>query len=262
MSGDHSAYAALGLRPGAARAEVDEAYRRLIKRYHPDRMGGDCSRAAEINRAYTQLRRQPAAPAPPRRRVPVPIEPPRRPSRRRGAGWIFASIVIVAGAVAAANSIPFRGSDRRAYADPFEWVTKARGPTSSGKLSGFADFEEPLQTPVIDRAIADAVRFHAQGDGAATLQYSRACHNSLRQEPSLTWFDSCAAFDEATVTLNGDIFADSSPFNASSIMARHMSAARLLSDDMFAADSRLHQIRSRVELALVPGLDEPRAQQP
>ena len=35
---DH--YAVLGLRPGAGRAEVDETYRRLIKRYHPDRMGG------------------------------------------------------------------------------------------------------------------------------------------------------------------------------------------------------------------------------
>jgi molecular chaperone DnaJ len=57
---DH--YAVLGLRPDAGRAEVDEAYRRLIKLYHPDRMGGDGSRAAEINRAYTMLRQTLPAP--------------------------------------------------------------------------------------------------------------------------------------------------------------------------------------------------------
>lgn len=262
MSGDHSAYAALGLRPGAARAEVDEAYRRLIKRYHPDRMGGDCSRAAEINRAYTQIRRESAAPPRPRRAVPVPVEPPRRPARR-GAGWMLALILVVAGAVAVADDVPLRGSDRAAYADAFEWVTPANGRANSTRVASFPDFEEPLQTAVIDRAIVDAVRFHAEGDRAATLEYSRACYNSLRDEPSLIWFDSCTAFDEATGTLNGDMFADSSPFNASSIMARHMSAARLLSGDMLAADSRLHQIRSRVELALVPRLDEqPPARQP
>ena len=261
MSGDHSAYAVLGLRPGAGQAEVDEAYRRLIKRYHPDRMGGDCSRAAEINRAYTQIRRESAAPARPRRLVPVPVEPPRRRAGSRGAGWMFASILVVAGALALTDGLPFGGSDRRAYADALEWATPAYGPANSTQVSPFADFEEPLQTAVIDRAIADAVRFHADGDAAATLEFSRACHNKLRDDRSLTWFDSCAAFDEATVTLSGDMFADSSPFNTSSIMARHMGAARLLSDDMFAADSRLHQIRSRVELALVPRLDEPIAPQ-
>src|SRR6266550_2660946 len=56
MAGDGSSYAALGLEPGADPAAIERAYKRLIKRYHPDREGGDAKRAAEINRAYRELR--------------------------------------------------------------------------------------------------------------------------------------------------------------------------------------------------------------
>ena len=41
-----------------------------------------------------------------------------------------------------------------------------------------------------------------------------------------------------------------------------LGAARLLSADTLAADSRLRQIRSRVELALIPKLDEAAAYKP
>lgn len=260
MSGHNSAYAVLGLRPGAGRAEVDQAYRRLIKRFHPDRMGGDCSRAAEINRAYTQIRRQSGQPVRPRRAVPLPV--PRR-SRRRRAGWLLASALAIAGAVAVANDAPRLGSSRPAFADPLDWPGLGSRPTGSGAVSVLADLEQPLETAVIDRAIADALRFHGEGHLEASVEYSRACHNSLREDPSLIWFDSCAAFDEATVTLQGaDLFAGSGPFNPASVTARNLGAARLLSHDMLAADSRLHQIRSRVELALLPRLDEAAGRQP
>src|SRR6476646_6043339 len=56
MAGDASAYAVLGLEPGADSAAVERAYKRLIKQHHPDREGGDGTRAAEINRAYRELR--------------------------------------------------------------------------------------------------------------------------------------------------------------------------------------------------------------
>jgi hypothetical protein len=46
----------LGVDPGSNSAEIEQAYRRLIKQHHPDREGGDASRAAEINRAYRELR--------------------------------------------------------------------------------------------------------------------------------------------------------------------------------------------------------------
>lgn len=49
-------YDILELSPGAGRAEIDLAYRRLIKQHHPDHVGGDGARAAEINRAYALLK--------------------------------------------------------------------------------------------------------------------------------------------------------------------------------------------------------------
>ena len=43
-------YAALGLTDDATDAEVDQAYRRLISQYHPDRMAGAADRAAPAGR--------------------------------------------------------------------------------------------------------------------------------------------------------------------------------------------------------------------
>lgn len=63
-------YAVLGLTPEASQAEVEQAYRRLISQYHPDRMTGVADelrkqaevRAGEINRAYKQIKsRRPRA---------------------------------------------------------------------------------------------------------------------------------------------------------------------------------------------------------
>src|SRR4051794_39388793 len=64
-------FAALEVPPGATPEEVAAAYRRLAKRWHPDRGGGaaGAARMAEINVAYDVLRsgdwqrRQPIAPA-------------------------------------------------------------------------------------------------------------------------------------------------------------------------------------------------------
>ena len=127
------------------------------------------------------------------------------------------------------------------------------------------DFGEPLQTGIVDQAVADAIRFHATGDEQGSVDYSRSCLNSLRDQPTLAWFDACAAFDEATVVLDTDAQpADSSPFSESAVIARQLTAARMLSDDTVSAESRLHQIRSRVELELVPMMNpkaDPQQQQ-
>jgi len=263
MSREESAYAALGLRPGASRAAVDEAYRRLIKRYHPDMEGGDPCRAAEINRAYTELRRRGSAVSiRPRPRVPMSVQR-RSEGRGKRAGWALVGAVAVFAAAAIGNDVPRHNSRAPVSQVRFEWPEPDYRPASAGRSSVSASFEEPLETAVIDRAIADAVKFHDKGDAAATAEFSRACHEKLRAEPSLTWFDSCTAFDEATVALSGDSpFTESGPFDAPSLIARQMGAARMLSNDTLGADSRLHQIRSRVELALVPGMDEPSTARP
>ena len=254
-----AAYAALGLKRGAGRAEVDEAYRRLIKQYHPDRTGGDGGRAAEINRAYTLLRRQGKAVAP-RRMPPVPIRPPRRRRRAsRPVGVFLVGLVLVTVAVGyeEQDSIRNRGSGYLLSqpADPYDQEL------NEDAASRLTAFDEPLATGEIDKAVSAAVKFHDRGDSNGSVEYSRVCHTRLRAHPTLTAFDGCAAFDEAASALNdGSPGADTGPFNTSEITARQIASAQMISDDMIGADSRLHQIRSRVELQLVPLLDNSAAQ--
>lgn len=57
-------YAALGLTGDASDAEVDQAYRRLISQYHPDKLSGAApelrrqaeTKAREINGAYDRIK--------------------------------------------------------------------------------------------------------------------------------------------------------------------------------------------------------------
>lgn len=246
------AYAVLGLRPGAGRAEVDQAYRRLIKLHHPDRAGGDGGRAADINRAYTFLRTHGLAAGPQARWVPTEVRPPpRRPSSRRSS-WAFICVVLL-GVIGAYVALNARGTGRHAV--EIRWPDTDPPPVSGG-MSPLASFEEPLHDPVIDSAVAEAMTFYSAKDSAGAAIYSRDCQNNLRREPNLAWFDACAAFDEATLTLaGGDPDVQSGAFSDSEVMAREMSAARVLSDDILGADSRLHQIRSKVEMRLLPALD-------
>ena len=48
-------YAVLGVAANASDTEIEQAYRRLISRHHPDRAGGVEARAREINRAYDRI---------------------------------------------------------------------------------------------------------------------------------------------------------------------------------------------------------------
>jgi hypothetical protein len=66
-------YRVLGLDPGASSEQLHDAYRRLVKRHHPDRNGGSAEstrRFQEIQAAYEQIGRLrterpgPAAPPP------------------------------------------------------------------------------------------------------------------------------------------------------------------------------------------------------
>jgi molecular chaperone DnaJ len=47
-------YAVLGVSPGATAAEIKAAYRRLVKRHHPD-AGGDAQRILDLNAAWEVL---------------------------------------------------------------------------------------------------------------------------------------------------------------------------------------------------------------
>jgi DnaJ domain len=78
-------YALLGVAPGASERELARAYRRLAKRWHPDRAGEDAARRmAELNQAYEIARLERRRP---RRRGPgMPIA--RRRRRRPPGSWL------------------------------------------------------------------------------------------------------------------------------------------------------------------------------
>lgn len=89
----HDSFRVLGLEAGASRGQIQNAYRRLIKRWHPDRRADDPSAeetAKDINEAFTLLQglsaRELAAlgtDIPIGRRPPPPRRPtPRQPARR------------------------------------------------------------------------------------------------------------------------------------------------------------------------------------
>src|SRR5437764_1509764 len=99
MAADASAYAALGLEPGADGVDIEQAYKKLIKQYHPDREGGDVERAAEINRAYRELR------ASQRLKDPLELYDHGAEQRRSRLPWL-ALAAILCTAVAAGVTIP------------------------------------------------------------------------------------------------------------------------------------------------------------
>lgn len=249
MNSRESALAALGLPRGARRTEIDEAYRRLIKLHHPDRSGGDGGRAAEINHAYTFLRRETLPAARRIADVPVIVRPPPRQSRRSAlvpALLTFALFCGVAGGIAGLS-----GRDFGSRAEAIRWpsIDAAR---MAGTVTPMMDFDEPLNSGVIDSAIAQAANFRSANDLDGASAYSRDCQHNLRSEPNLVWFDACAAFDESIATLGeGDAKLQDGPFSDSELMSRELAAAR----DSLGADLRLHQIRSQVQMKLLPTMD-------
>ena len=157
MPGPTSAYAALGLEPGADRAAVEEAYRRLIKRYHPDRSGGDAARAAEINRAYFELRQPPERldhrprDAPPSARPNAGSRAARAVRAHRG-GAVRARywpLLTAAVAAAAARRRP-PGRDGRYLQAP---AVAGRG---SAVQADSAALDGPLRDAVISTAVTEA----------------------------------------------------------------------------------------------------------
>lgn len=238
MAGDASSYTALGLEPGADAPAVERAYKRLIKQHHPDREGGDARRAAEINRAYRDLKGAQAY------RDPLELNQPVEAERRRGRAWVLASLLIAA---AVASLFIADG--------PLGWIG-APQPLRSGHVRPSA-VGDPMDRPLDFAAIADAVgeaRSIARSqDEIALSRASRDCHRELRNQPSLARLDRCAAFDDAVVLLQDrDPLRDRGPFSEISVTGRLWSAASALSDDYLAIDSRLDRIRLQVELALAP----------
>jgi hypothetical protein len=241
MGGDPSPYAALGLEPGADAASVNRAYKRLIKQHHPDREGGDASRAAEINRAYRDLRGP---------REKDALEFNHHPEMPRRMGWLLAAVGL---AVGLAGGLVIAGP----MGETWMWGPKlplVRGAEAATPIDAM---DRPLNLSVIDEAARQALGISRSRDEMALAAASRDCHNNLRTEPSVAQLDRCAAFDDAVVQLQDrDPLRDQGPFAQLAVTGRQWSAASALSDDYLAIDGRLDKIRLRVELELA-GMAQP-----
>jgi hypothetical protein len=90
---DTDPFSVLGVDAGVSEADLTAAYRRLAKRWHPDRRRGDAERMAQIAGAYDTARRElrraakgrQATPASVRRRTPPGAWLPE--SLRKALGW-------------------------------------------------------------------------------------------------------------------------------------------------------------------------------
>jgi hypothetical protein len=251
MSGDASAYAALGLEPGATPAAIERAYKRLIKQHHPDREGGDSERAAEINRAYRDLRTDSDL-----RDTLVLHEEDELVGARRNPWVRTAVVLLVALAVLLLATGPVGGYIRQLVPASDQATS---GPGAAETVARDADpMDQPLHLAAIDGAVRQALVFGR--NQSRMLAASRDCHRVLRTDPSMIQLDRCAAFDDAVVQLqNRDPMWDEGPFSELSVTGRQWSAASSLSNDYLAIDSRLDRIRIQVELALAPPTAPPPA---
>jgi hypothetical protein len=242
MAADASAYAALGLEPGADGVDIEQAYKKLIKQHHPDREGGDVERAAEINRAYRELRVS--------RRLKDPLElyDHVAEQRRSRLPWL-ALAAILCTAVAAAVMIQepvLSGAAQR--------FGHRHVPPRPQKTDDVMD--QPLHTVAIDAAVRTALDLHRTRDEMTLSAASAECNRRLRASPDLAQLDRCAAFDDAVVQLQDrDPFGDRGPFSELAVTSRQWSSASAISDDYLSIDGRLDKVRLRVELLLAPLID-------
>ena len=246
MAADPNALAALGLEPGADRAAIERAYRILIKRYHPDRSGGDSSRAAEINRAYCELVTR-------HRQFGDIALHERPPSDRTGLSWSGAAwMMAVAGIVGLSAGLMTSQRPTGVVRAP---VTAAAKETP--RRSTIDIMDRPLNISAIDSAVLEAATIAQAQDELALTAASRSCFERLQKGLDLSQFDRCAAFDDAVVKLQDrDPLRDKGAFSQLAVTGRQWSAASLLSREQLATDSRLKQIRLRVELLLTPAPED------
>jgi hypothetical protein len=240
MAMDASAYAILGLEPDADAGAVDQAYKRLIKQYHPDRQGGDAGRAAEINRAYRELRRGAT-------KDPLKFNEDVFGKRGSGLRWPLAALAIAA---AVGSLVLVTGPVARL-------IPQAAPHLPLGHVAPAAVAADPMDQPLhlaaIDFAARQALRISRTRDEMALAQATSDCQREFQRNPGLKLLDRCAAFDDAVVELQDrDPLRDQGPFAPLQVTGRQWSAASGLSNDYLAIDSRLDQIRLRVELALAP----------
>ena len=237
--GDRSAYESLGLEPGADQAAIERAYKKLIKEHHPDREGGDSKRAAEINRAYRELRGRPAG--------PDALELNDHPRVEHGFGWMIPGLVLAGGA----SALLFTYTPVGQILQRLSPAVAQTAPTAAAKHRIVDAMDVPLHGAAIEAGVREARHIATTRDEMTLAAESSRCHSRMRSRPDIAQLDRCAAFDDAVVQIQDrDPLRDRGPFSELAVTGRQWSSASALSSDYLAIDGRLDRIKVQVELAL------------
>ena len=243
MAADASAYAVLGLDPGADPAQIEQAYKRLIKQHHPDRSGGDPARAAEITGAYRELR------ALRNLRDPLELNDAEFGPSRAGLAWLLVALLLAVGAL----FLVLTQGPLGPFVQDYAWPAKATpSRTIEGQTIARADpMDQPLHEQAINAAARQALQLLRSKDEMSRAAVSRDCHRRLRSTPTVAGLDRCAAFDAAVIELQDrDPLRDQGPFSEIAVTGRIRASASALSDDPIAIDGRVERIKRKVEEAL------------
>lgn len=264
MSATVPPYDILGLSPGAGQAEIESAYRRLIKQYHPDHAGGDGARAAEINRAYALLK-DPVARArldqdaggaaawANRRPAAWRAEDHRPRSRQRrssGLGSILISAIPIA-------LLVWLAVDARAGWWLDEQWQRLKGDVAhalaiSPEVGFTASPSDGAVPAPIDFEAIRAGRRQASGiisrsGPLAAAETSRSCYRAYRRLLRSALLDHCLAFDQAAAATLLVQDRESTPyFEPLAITGRQLAAAQLLSSDYRWIEDRLDRVRQHI----------------
>ena len=165
----------LALKPGASPTEIKEAYRDLVKVWHPDRFGADArlrqkaeEKLSELNDAYRVLKTGSVV-AEVRddafvegRSTPVPI--PWSVRGRPGAGWIYGCIGVVLGCLAGYFVLE-RGALRSAP------LASAGGSQQGVKAASAPVAQTTADVPRVDHSDGTTERKSGGADGASSAPF-------------------------------------------------------------------------------------------
>lgn len=271
MTESTSFYGILNVAPDADQGVIEAAYRALMKKYHPDRLGGQAGaapkRAAEINEAYAVLRdpaKRALYDAEASKRHQASLAPvvyragPAEPRRRFGAGGFLAVLVLVAAGVYAISGMagprpqaPAPVAEMGSQPDPAMLDKRADAPDQA-RVRG------PVDRANVTKAVAEFTRLRPSGLDAV-MEYSMRCFRRQQDTQRLADFDHCVAFDEAAGTFEalgaapGEALAPR--FAPHVLSVRHINAGRLMGDDHRWIETRLAEIRGITNVALADALE-------
>lgn len=228
MGDRSSAYAVLGLTPGADRRAVDEAYRRLIKEHHPDKKNGDPARAAEINRAYAMVRANPHI-------SDASLKMRMRRPRRSGAFWL--PLLLVGMALAAT----FWFLPQRKISNLDEPAAIPKAAPSSLDQESFRRVSA-IDKEAVSSAVKQAVQFASTQSWDEANAYAEECRTDLARLASPRLLDHCVAFEHALQLLRG---------RRTDVLSRYGEPASSLLVTPIDGDDRIRAATLRAEDLLV-----------